>query len=1462
MLMNQNFTRVLGLFTLLLAINISAQAQMRERGFKASRMWQTKTAPQKGAVKIPKTNISLSRHEKKPLYASASGTVIYGDVVYSSAWTDGSAYGVYSFPAQANTTLTELATDNYLLNASGGAIYQNGVYHVLTAIRSGQDITGINYYALETDSWSEINESELSADFTSADMAVDPLSRKIYGSFANDKGGSCLATVDFDSFRKNVIGDFATHIAAIAINGEETIYGIGADNNLYTINSTTAELTLVGSTGITNDGYTQSATIDLKDGKMYWATTVNDEGHLYEVNLQTGEASLISKFPNDEQIVGLYTLSKLSEDNAPNIPTNLSTTFEGASTKGSVSFTLPSTTNIGEDIDGELSYTVIINGKEAYTGKAAAGSAQKIDVNGTEGDNTIVVRADNLVGKGTPATAHIWLGYDIPMAATEAKATYADGKATITWTAPTEGTHGGYFDANALTYNIVRQPDNITVAQNISATKYEDQFKPSQLGAYYYEVTATANGKAAKAAKTNPISAGDAIEPTYTESFDNATTQTLLTVIDGDGDGEGFSFITNKGYATISGSPDGKCDDWIVTPPLKLSSERLYKASFNTLSEWAGNYNYTASAYYGSAPSEESLTNNIIPEKHISDNIKFSHSNYFSVKADGTYHVGFNITGYALYDVRIDSIAVEAGPYFTAPDSVTNLKITAAQSSKDEVTVAFRTPTKTINGNALTALSKIEILRNKSVIKTFDNVKPDTDISFTDDAADDAAENLYSVVAYNESGAGIAAEDSVYAGLDTPTAPLNVELKAEGSKGTLSWNAPDKGIHNGYISRANMQYAIADQNQQLVAKTIGIDRSIDVEIPQDGEQAFQYYYVFALNRVGNSQPAMSNPLISGADYQLPFSEDFANGERHHFIGMTTYPESGHGAWGMGDDYHGNQFFQFNNGMPGNGSKLFTGKISLAGSNNPVLEYKYVYRDEANEAGIFDGSFKTYIVKDDKDTTLVSELTPTSYSKAKDFELVRVPLAQFKGSDHIQVLFDATTGSEQLTLAMVDDINVREFYDDDLTGNASAPKKAKSGETINITSRVKNIGKNTVGNYSVDLYENGRLIASQPGKSIATDDVADYAFSVKVGSVRDILKYNIVVNDAADLYMANNVSDTIVMAVEQPLLPTPKNLTAEADGSKASLSWNAPEYEQFALPITEDFESYEPFATDILGTWSIADADKETTINSVQIEWYDYALPTNGKPMAWTAFNSARAGFPLTGWDESPTGWQSVSGNQFAASFTSATESGANDDWMISPELTGDAQTISFYQHGYYGMERYEVLYSTTGSDTKSFQSLGTFYSSADWTKVSYELPAGAKYFAIRNLGAQYSKYLFVDDINYAPAINRGKLRLQGYNIYRDEKLIATVAADAASYTDDKLPGGKHTYDVTAVYNDGESASALATVSTSTGINSATVSADAKELHRYTIDGRQTGKNSRGINIIRYSDGTARKVLAK
>jgi hypothetical protein len=178
------------------------------------------------------------------------------------------------------------------------------------------------------------------------------------------------------------------------------------------------------------------------------------------------------------------------------------------------------------------------------------------------------------------------------------------------------------------------------------------------------------------------------------------------------------------------------------------------------------------------------------------------------------------------------------------------------------------------------------------------------------------------------------------------------------------------------------------------------------------------------------------------------------------------------------------------------------------------------------------------------------------------------------------------------------------------------------------------------------------------------------------------------------------------------------------------------------------------------------------------------------------------------------------------------------------------------------MERYEVLYSTTGSDTKSFQSLGTFYSSADWTKVSYELPAGAKYFAIRNLGAQYSKYLFVDDINYAPAINRGKLRLQGYNIYRDEKLIATVAADAASYTDDKLPGGKHTYDVTAVYNDGESASALATVSTSTGINSATVSADAKELHRYTIDGRQTGKNARGINIIRYSDGTARKVLAK
>ena len=82
------------------------------------------------------------------------------------------------------------------------------------------------------------------------------------------------------------------------------------------------------------------------------------------------------------------------------------------------------------------------------------------------------------------------------------------------------------------------------------------------------------------------------------------------------------------------------------------------------------------------------------------------------------------------------------------------------------------------------------------------------------------------------------------------------------------------------------------------------------------------------------------------------------------------------------------------------------------------------------------------------------------------------------------------------------------------------------------------------------------------------------------------------------------------------------------------------------------------------------------------------------------------------------------------------------------------------------------------------------------------LPAGAKYFAI-HCNSQNGGIMMVDDISYV-----GKqLTLKGYNIYCDGVLVATAEAGASTFEHSTagMETGLHTYHVTALYEEGESA---------------------------------------------------------
>lgn len=113
------------------------------------------------------------------------------------------------------------------------------------------------------------------------------------------------------------------------------------------------------------------------------------------------------------------------------------------------------------------------------------------------------------------------------------------------------------------------------------------------------------------------------------------------------------------------------------------------------------------------------------------------------------------------------------------------------------------------------------------------------------------------------------------------------------------------------------------------------------------------------------------------------------------------------------------------------------------------------------------------------------------------------------------------------------------------------------------------------------------------------------------------------------------------------------------------------------------------------------------------------------------------------------GWEAHSGDNMFASFASGYS--PNDDWLISPLLSGQEQEIEFWARSVttaYGAEVFEVYYSTTDTRLSSFtRCVERTQAPMTWTKYTAILPKDARYFAIRCVSDDTFAFL-VDDISF------------------------------------------------------------------------------------------------------------------
>ena len=924
------------------------------------------TAQDKQTRELKRINAS-ERHtayvcRKAPGSASYQ-TQLVGFLYYAESWNDPelqtTPMGIYTIDATPGSMPQPFARIGVMnSHCNGGAVMAGDTFWYIWRQTDQTGTTGIDIsqlYSYNVTTGSFENHGVVSSELAStADHAWDPTENKIYGQYTVD-GSRKLCVVDYQEQTVTPVGDCYSYFG-LAFDASGQLWGIDNAGDLYKVNKANGVASKVGSTGIVPK-YSQSMTFDYKTGELYWASMIDagvkDCSKLYKVDTATAKATLVTAFQDNEEFMGLGVMPALAADNAPGFATNLSVTVSGAATTGEVSFTLPEYTYMGDALNGEVSYRVLANGNELFTGKGDKGSAVKKSCTLPAGDVTVSVICSNSEGDGPAATANCWIGEDYPLAPANVKFSIeeATGNVSLTWDAVTEGQHGGYVNPSNITYTVTRYPEKKEVSVKQSGTSFaETLIQPDLPQDFYYEVKALNGWRESEPAASNHLPFGKGFEVPYNNSFDDSGSLDLFYIIDGNGDDSTWKwskFQTQTAYIFTGTDAPKPQDDWLITPGIDMKAGNRYQITYNIMPNLGGaKFKERMEVAFGLGVAPANYT--VAEEAFEFDGSKvLERKIVVTAEQDGYYHIGFHALSDCVkgVSINIDNLNIDVLANEDAPAKVTDLSIKASQGTAP-VTLKFKTPTKRVNGKDLDKITKVEVYRNTSeLVKSVEMTETGKQVTVVDNKGARGM-TRYTVVAYNEHGVGERVEEEIYLGLDLPGAPQNITLTDEGNgKLKLTWEKPKAGANGGYCDSNNLTYNVyAVENGFAVEFKNGIRANeliIDADDYYSSSQTVRYYAVAAQNSAGEGGAYRSSEVLVGSPYSYPFAESWVNGNARNdgWYRMSNgengwEPEANHSS----DNDNG--CISFDAALDGDLSYLCLGKVNVSAASKPKLIFDY------------------------------------------------------------------------------------------------------------------------------------------------------------------------------------------------------------------------------------------------------------------------------------------------------------------------------------------------------------------------------------------------------------------------------------------------------------------------------------------------------------------------------------------
>ncbi len=1347
-------------------------------------------------------------------------TKVCGMKVYDSRWTGSSDKdaGVYTIDVREGGAVKCLKRISSMSSVVAGVRKDNVMYCFET------DGFGVYYRQYSTSTWTAVGSRQETDDVNlPSDLTYDPVTGKVYGAFfySDYNEFSRFGSLSLSSAEASQIQLLERDIYAIAA-GAGKIYALyGAFDYLATVDPLTGDVTRIKTTGLSPfiklaPVQVSSMCYDEANDRLI-AAVVQEDGYgasrrewsgLYTINPHTGEVSEVMQFEGDACFAGLYVMDDAADPDAPDVVSGASVIFdESDPLKGSVKFTAPSATAAGAPLSGPLMVIVSVNGAENVMDNVNPGEESQSELlTFAQGVNKVTLTACTSERRGQPVALDVWGGEDVPVSPSDLTLSVADGVATLSWEAPSEGVNGGAVYPERLKYTVTRMPDNVAVATDLAATRFVDSEIPSNLTYIYYKVCAVSAAGASEPVESAKALVSGALTVPFTETFDTSDAFDIWTIANVNG-GATWKWHSSSQYSCASYQYDPDKlpgDDWLFSPAVELNAGVTYKVTYDWR-VYSKTYDENFRVMLGSAPDPEAMSVMLGDHPGVKNTSWENGQVTFSVESDGLYHLGIQCYSEPYkWQLFVDNIGLTALDS-RVPAAIADLKAEAAPRGELRATLLFTLPDKDVEGTTLSGVSSVTVKRSgvdEPLAVLTENLVPGKAMEWTDESVSQSDSYIYTVTVANEIGESAAATTRVFVGVDAPGAPGNLKVTEVNRHPVLSWTAPESGVNGGWFDAENVTYRIVrDDGTVLAENHDGLTFTDEGYTVPSGRQDTRWYLVTPYCGETKGAYAQSELALLGDPYQAPVVETFAGADMSLYPWIAQSSTAINYSWTLDEmgynpsapDQNGDRgLATFHSvGEPlGAVSYFYSPKLSLEGLDSPALSY-WLYHAE----GEGDGEVAVLIAAGSDEFAAVGE--PVKRVSAAGWKRYSVDLSQWKDAPWIRVGFAGKV--DGVADIYLDNVTVGNETSCDLVLSAfSIAPRIAAGETARVALTVLNSGSQDASGAVVSLLDaSGEELAAADLETLASGEEARCSLDVELPSSAGSLQLTAKVTLRGDSDPSND-SRTLIVSVVDPVVPGVTGLEATVTDGAVSLTWLEPSRRG---AITDDVESYADWAIDGIGEWTMWDGDYDLTYY-INKDLGEYPNATARK--AFQVCNAKTLGIDI--WPEGET----HSGDKMF--MASASVNYVNNDWLISPMLNGREQWVSFFARSFTlqdtPAERMRVWYSMTDANPVNFTAIG----SADyielpgsWQEYRYYLPEGARYFAV-NCVSDGSFAMFVDDLTFND-MSVPTWELTGYEVWCGGERIGSVDAATTEFIDNEFStrGQSPSYAVKAVYDKGVSA---------------------------------------------------------